>query len=44
MGEGGTIGSPPVIANAVADAVRDLGIAITALPIRREQLVARRRP
>ena len=33
MGEGGTIGAPAAIANAVADAVRPLGVAITALPI-----------
>ena len=38
MGEGGTIGAPAAIANAVADAVRPLGIAITALPILPEAL------
>jgi aerobic carbon-monoxide dehydrogenase large subunit len=38
MGEGGTIGAPAAIANAVADAVRPLGIAITALPILPETL------
>jgi carbon-monoxide dehydrogenase large subunit len=38
MGEGGTIGAPAAIANAVADAVRGLGIRITALPIRPEVL------
>jgi carbon-monoxide dehydrogenase large subunit len=38
MGEGGTIGAPAAIANAVADAVRPLGIAITALPILPEGL------
>jgi carbon-monoxide dehydrogenase large subunit len=38
MGEGGTIGAPAAIANAVADAVRGLGIAITALPILPETL------
>jgi 2-furoyl-CoA dehydrogenase large subunit len=32
-GEGGTIGAPAVIANAVADAVKSLGVAVTALPI-----------
>jgi carbon-monoxide dehydrogenase large subunit len=41
MGEGGTIGSPAAIANAVADALAPLGIAITALPIRPETLVGR---
>jgi carbon-monoxide dehydrogenase large subunit len=40
MGEGGTIGAPAAIANAVADAVRALGIGITALPILPESLVA----
>ncbi|HSE03074.1 MAG TPA: xanthine dehydrogenase family protein molybdopterin-binding subunit [Methylomirabilota bacterium] len=33
MGEGGTIGAPAAIANAVADAVKPLGVAVTALPI-----------
>jgi carbon-monoxide dehydrogenase large subunit len=39
MGEGGTIGAPAAIANAVADAVGALGIRITALPIRPQDLV-----
>jgi carbon-monoxide dehydrogenase large subunit len=38
MGEGGTIGAPAAIASAVADAVRPLGLAITALPIRAQDL------
>ena len=38
MGEGGTIGAPAAIANAVADAVRPLGGRVTALPIRPEAL------
>ncbi len=33
MGEGGTIGAPAAIANAVADALAPLGVPITALPI-----------
>ena len=33
MGEGGTIGGPAALANAVADAVRPLGVRIVALPI-----------
>jgi carbon-monoxide dehydrogenase large subunit len=41
MGEGGTIGAPAAIANAVADAVRDLGVTITRLPIRPQDLVGR---
>jgi carbon-monoxide dehydrogenase large subunit len=40
MGEGGTIGAPAAIANAVADAVRHLGVHITSLPIRPERLLA----
>jgi carbon-monoxide dehydrogenase large subunit len=40
LGEGGTIGSPAAIANAVADALRPRGIRITALPIAPESLVA----
>ncbi|HET6366861.1 MAG TPA: xanthine dehydrogenase family protein molybdopterin-binding subunit [Pseudomonadales bacterium] len=38
MGEGGTIGAPAAIANAVADAVAPLGVAVTALPILPERL------
>jgi len=41
MGEGGTIGAPATIANAVADAVRHLGARITQLPIRPESLLGR---
>ena len=41
MGEGGTIGAPATIANAVADAVRRLGVQITTLPIRPESLLGR---
>jgi carbon-monoxide dehydrogenase large subunit len=33
MGEGGTIGAPAAVANAVADAVKPLGATVTALPI-----------
>ena len=39
MGEGGTIGAPAAIANAIADAVAPLGIAVTALPVVAEHLV-----
>jgi len=38
MGEGGTIGAPAAIANAVADAVSHLGIEISELPITPERL------
>ena len=41
MGEGGTIGAPAAIANAVADAVRHLGVRITTLPIRPDSLLQR---
>jgi carbon-monoxide dehydrogenase large subunit len=39
MGEGGTIGAPAAIANAVADAVKPLGVAVTGLPILATDLV-----
>jgi aerobic carbon-monoxide dehydrogenase large subunit len=38
MGEGGTIGAPAAVANAVADAIRPLGRQVTALPIRSQDL------
>jgi carbon-monoxide dehydrogenase large subunit len=38
MGEGGTVGAPAAIANAVADALRPLRVSVTALPIRPEAL------
>lgn len=38
MGEGGTIGAPAAVANAVADAIRPLGVRITELPIRPQGL------
>jgi carbon-monoxide dehydrogenase large subunit len=41
MGEGGTIGAPAAIANAVADAVKLVGVAVTALPILPEALLRR---
>ena len=40
MGEGGTIGAPAAIANAVADALADVAPDLTSLPIRPAQLVA----
>ena len=42
MGEGGTIGAPAAIANAVADAVKPLGVAVTTLPILPAALASRR--
>jgi carbon-monoxide dehydrogenase large subunit len=38
MGEGGTIGAPAAIANAVADALSPLGIEINELPVTPERL------
>jgi carbon-monoxide dehydrogenase large subunit len=39
MGEGGTIGAPAAIANAVADALRGRSGRVTALPIRAQSLL-----
>ena len=38
MGEGGTIGAPAAIANAVADALSPSGIEIHELPLTPERL------
>ena len=38
MGEGGTIGAPAAIANAIADALSPLGINISILPMNPERL------
>jgi aerobic carbon-monoxide dehydrogenase large subunit len=38
MGEGGTIGAPAAIANAVTDALAPLGIEVTELPVTPERL------
>ncbi len=38
MGEGGTIGAPAAVANAVADALSPLGVEINELPITPERL------
>ena len=38
VGEGGTIGAPAAIANAVSDALAGLGIEIAELPITPERL------
>ena len=37
-GEGGTLPAPAAIANAVADALRPLGIEVTEMPLTRERL------
>jgi carbon-monoxide dehydrogenase large subunit len=33
IGEGGAIGPPAAIANAINDALRDLGVEVTEVPI-----------
>jgi carbon-monoxide dehydrogenase large subunit len=38
VGEGGTIGAPAAVANAIADALAPLGIDITELPVTGERL------
>jgi aerobic carbon-monoxide dehydrogenase large subunit len=38
MGEGGTIGAPAAVANAISDALAPLGIEITELPVSPERL------
>jgi carbon-monoxide dehydrogenase large subunit len=38
MGEGGTIGAPAAIANAIADALAPLGIEVFELPVTPEKL------
>jgi carbon-monoxide dehydrogenase large subunit len=40
MGEGGAIAAPPAIINAVADALRPLGVTIRSQPLRPADLVA----
>lgn len=39
MGEGGTIGAPAALANAVADALSSVGAPVTRLPIRPDDIV-----
>jgi carbon-monoxide dehydrogenase large subunit len=38
MGEGGTIGAPAAVANAIADALSPLGIEVNELPVTPERL------
>ncbi|WP_202125212.1 xanthine dehydrogenase family protein molybdopterin-binding subunit [Actinomadura physcomitrii] len=40
VGEGGAIGAPPAVVNAVADALAPFGVEITRLPITPESIVA----
>jgi carbon-monoxide dehydrogenase large subunit len=37
-GEGGTLPAPAAIANAIADALRPLGVEVTEMPLTRERL------
>ncbi len=40
VGEGGAIGAPPTVVNAVADALAPFGVNLTRLPITPERIVA----
>jgi carbon-monoxide dehydrogenase large subunit len=40
VGEGGAIGAPPAVANAIADALAPLGVTITELPLGPSRIVA----
>jgi carbon-monoxide dehydrogenase large subunit len=40
VGEGGAIGAPPAVVNAVADALSPFGVTITRLPLSPSQIVA----
>jgi len=40
VGEGGCIGAPPAVANAVADALAPLGVRVTRLPLTPSNIVA----
>jgi aerobic carbon-monoxide dehydrogenase large subunit len=39
VGEGGAIGAPPAVVNAVADALAPFGVELTRLPISPERIV-----
>ncbi len=40
VGEGGAIGAPPAVVNAVADALAPFGVTVTRLPLHPERIVA----
>jgi carbon-monoxide dehydrogenase large subunit len=40
VGEGGAIGAPPAVVNAVADALSPFGVTVTRLPLTPSQIVA----
>ncbi len=39
MGEGGAIGAPPAVVNAVADALSPFGVRVTHLPLSPSHIV-----
>ena len=40
VGEGGAIGAPPAVVNAVADALSPFGVTVTKLPLSPERIIA----
>jgi carbon-monoxide dehydrogenase large subunit len=40
VGEGGAIGAPPAVVNAVADALAPFGVRVTDLPLTPSAIVA----
>jgi carbon-monoxide dehydrogenase large subunit len=40
VGEGGAIGAPPAVVNAVADALSPFGVSVTRLPLTPSRIVA----
>jgi carbon-monoxide dehydrogenase large subunit len=40
VGEGGAIGAPPAVVNAVADALAPFGVRVTELPLTPSAIVA----
>jgi carbon-monoxide dehydrogenase large subunit len=38
MGEGGTIGAPAAVANAITDALAPFGVEVNELPLTQERL------
>jgi carbon-monoxide dehydrogenase large subunit len=40
VGEGGAIGAPPAVVNAVADALSPFGVTVTRLPLSPHRIVA----
>ncbi len=40
VGEGGAIGAPPAVVNAVADALSPFGVSVTRLPLSPSRIMA----